>query len=75
MIEFTIIVKTTPHFKLTPYEIPRAIKQKQITSSNALLTGCLNLTIDNAPTNGWSIYDNSFKKNNGVPFGRKPSKL
>ena len=33
------------------------------------------MAIDNAPTNGWSIYDNSFKKNNGVPFGRKPSKL
>ena len=26
------------------------------------------MAIDNAPTNGWSIYDNSFKKNNGVPF-------
>ena len=37
------------HFVLTLVAIPIVIRSKYITSSRALLTGCLNLTIDKAP--------------------------
>ena len=37
------------NLKLTAIPIPIVIREKNITSSNGLLTGVLNLTIDKAP--------------------------
>ena len=45
----TIDINNNANWILTPAEMPKVSKAKYMVNSKLLLTGCLNLTIDNAP--------------------------